>query len=80
MNGDDTIRIRRKPGDPPLETGTDWVRLDAMTDEEIRAGVAADPDARTLTDADLKRMRRLVDVKRLRERLGMTRDQFAGPA
>jgi putative transcriptional regulator len=46
-----------------------------MTDEDIRAGIAADPDA--VTPEEVGRMRRLVNVKRLRERLGMTQEGFA---
>ena len=33
------------------KTGTDWERLRRMTDEEIRRGIAADPDVRA-TDAN----------------------------
>lgn len=34
----------RKAG-PGRKTGTDWERLRAMTDAEIRAGIESDPDA-----------------------------------
>ena len=39
--------------------GTDWARLQRMTDAEIRAGVRRDPDARA-TDAEFWKKGRLV--------------------
>ena len=41
------------------KTGTDWARLERMTDAEIRAGIARDPDARP-TDAEFWKKARLV--------------------
>ena len=37
--------------DTTMKTGKrDWSRLDAMTDAEVHAAAAKDPDARSLSD------------------------------
>jgi putative transcriptional regulator len=51
--------------------------VDAMSEEEIRAAALADPDALPLAEADFNRMTKLVNVKKLRERLGQTQEVFA---
>ena len=62
------------------ENGIDGDRL---VDEFSRArkdrnrGAAADPDARSLREADFKRMRRVPRVKTLRRALGFTQEEFA---
>jgi len=66
-----------KPGEPLPRGDTDWARLDAMSDEEIRAAALADPDAQPLTPEQLARTRRVSRVKVLRQRLEMTQAQFA---
>ena len=48
-----------------------------MTDEEIEAAARADPDAQPLTDAQLKRMRRIPLAKHLRWKLGLSQAEFA---
>src|SRR5262245_63667206 len=70
-------RVTVKPGDLPPEGETDWARLEAMTDEEVIAAALSDPDAQPLTEEQLAKMRRVSRVKVLRQRLGMTRAQFA---
>src|ERR1700680_827461 len=56
---------------------TNWARIDAMTDEEVVAAARSDPDAQPLTPEQLAKMRRVSRVKVLRQRLGMTRAEFA---
>ncbi len=70
-------RVTRKHGDPPLRGGTDWERLDAMTDEEVRAAALTDPDIPPLTQEELARFRRVSRVKVIRQRLDMTQEEFA---
>ena len=55
----------------------DWIRLDAMTDEEVTAAALSDPDAQPLTSEQLAKMRRVSRVKVLRQRLRMTQAEFA---
>lgn len=88
MSERDTIRARRV-GDGvvvqvlpdgstrPLPGGTDWQRLAAMTEEEIEANAAGDPDNPPLTPEELARMRTVPDPKQIRRRLGMTQARFA---
>ena len=70
-------RVRIEPGQPAPEGRTDWVRVRAMTDEEVTAAALSDPDSQPLTGEQLERMRRVPDIRALRNRLGMTQEQFA---
>jgi putative transcriptional regulator len=56
---------------------TDWARINAMTDAEVVAAARSDPDAQPLTGKQLARMRRVPQVKLLRQRLDMTQVEFA---
>ena len=88
MSDERMIRVRRLPDGTkvqvladgstrPIISRTDWDRVRAMTEEEIDANAAADPDNPPLTPEELSRMRLVPDPKRIRQRLGMTQEQFA---
>jgi putative transcriptional regulator len=48
-----------------------------MTEGEISAAAAADPDARPMTSAQIAKARRIPRIKTLRRALGLTQDEFA---
>ena len=48
-----------------------------MTEEEIKAAAAADPDARPITAEELRTARRVPRTKGLRRILGLTQQEFA---
>ncbi len=48
-----------------------------MTDEEISAAAANDPDARPMTPEEMRTARRVPRVKTLRRALGLTQEEFA---
>ena len=48
-----------------------------MTEDQVRAAAAADPDARPMTAEELRSARRVSRVKTLRRALGFTQEQFA---
>ena len=48
-----------------------------MTEEEISAAAAADPDARPMTPEQLATARRIPRIRTLRRALGLTQDEFA---
>ena len=82
MKSSDMVWVEHKPGDPPIETDTDCDAVNALTNEEIHAAALADPDAQPIprgSDEELAKMglHRQVNVKRLRERLGLTQEEFA---
>ena len=52
-------------------------RLRAMTAEEIEQAARADRDAQPLSEADLKRMKRVPQVKVIRRALELTQEEFA---
>jgi putative transcriptional regulator len=74
----DSNITRYKPGrDTRPDSKTDWARLHAMTDGEAEAAALDDPDNLPLTNDELATAQRLPQVKTLRQRLGMTQEQFA---
>lgn len=82
MKSSDMVWVDHEPGDPPVETDTDWNAVDALTEEQIRAAALADPDAQPIplgSDEELAKqgLIRVVNVKKLRERLGLTQEVFA---
>lgn len=55
----------------------DWTRLDAMTAGEKHAAAKRDPDARPLTEQDMRRMRQTPRAKIIRRALGLSQEEFA---
>ena len=58
-------------------TRTDWAQLRFITDAEIRAGIAADPDARPTMAEFWKGARLLQPTKSKAKRVGTLADFFA---
>ncbi|MBU7581865.1 MAG: helix-turn-helix domain-containing protein [Nostoc sp. TH1S01] len=48
-----------------------------MTEEEIHAAAVSDPDARPMTEAELRNARRVPRVKTIRRALQLTQEEFA---
>jgi putative transcriptional regulator len=76
MNDKRTRRFVYDPANPPQDE-TNWTRVDGMTDEEINAAAAADPDAPPLSEEELAEFRRTLDPKSVREATGLTQEEFA---
>jgi putative transcriptional regulator len=72
------VAITRVKLDPshPLPA-SDWTEANKLTEEEIHAAALSDPDAQPWTPEQLARARRRVDVRLLREKHGLTQEQFA---
>ena len=82
MKSNDMVWVDREPGDPPIQTDTDWNAVGRMTEEQIHAAAVDDPDAQPIprgSDEELARagLIKIVNVKKLRERLGLTQEVFA---
>jgi putative transcriptional regulator len=71
------VSVEHNPGDPPIKTTTDWAAVDALTDEQIEAAVRDDPDAAPINFFEQPGFVRVPNVKKLRERLGLTQEAFA---
>lgn len=71
------VRYKLDPKNPPTLTPEQQARLDAMTDEEITAAALSDPDNPPLTDEEIERFAAARLAKVVRNRLGMTQEQFA---
>jgi putative transcriptional regulator len=69
-------RVTLDPANPPRGR-TNWRRVDALSDEEIERASRSDSDARPLSEDELERFQRVVDVRALRRRLGMSQERFA---
>ncbi len=70
-----TTQVTAKSGD--RKGASDWKRLEAMSDADVRKAALADPDAAPLSKKQLSGMRRVSRVKALRERMGLTQREFA---
>lgn len=71
------ISVDHEPGDPYRETDTDWDAVDALTDDQIHAAALSDSDCAPVPVYDTPGLIHQVNVKRLRERLGLTQEAFA---
>ena len=71
------VNIMRHKPDPSKPHKTDWTEVDKLTDDEIHAAALSDPDAQPWTAEQLARARRVVDVRQIRERLGLVLEEFA---
>jgi putative transcriptional regulator len=76
MKKNGTTKIKHKSGDPFGDTGSDWKAVAALSDAEIHAAAMADPDAQPLP-RESRGLIRLVNVKKLRERLDLTQEAFS---
>jgi putative transcriptional regulator len=82
MNLKDMISVTHNPGDPPIKTNTDWAAVEAFTEEQLHANALSDPNSQPIppgTDEELAKLglHRIPNVKKLRERLGLTQEAFA---
>jgi putative transcriptional regulator len=84
MSKTDTIVRMRRDGTlrRVLPDGTEQAMppagpLAPITEAEIIAAAAADPDARPITEEEFGHMRRVPRAKTLRRALGMTQEEFA---
>jgi putative transcriptional regulator len=82
MKSSNLICVDHEPGDPFPETDTDWDAVNALTDEQVHAAALADPDSQPIprgSDEELAKLglHRIVNVKKLREKLGLTQEDFA---
>ena len=64
-----------------LDDGTERLfpktRPSRMTEAEIEAAAAADPDARPMTEEEFRTARRVPRTKTMRRALGLTQEEFA---
>jgi uncharacterized protein (DUF4415 family) len=68
------IIVRYSPDNLPKDTETDWVRLDAMTEEEIEANALSDPDNPPMDMSDFWERGVAVDGARNLTRLNLDPD------
>ena len=69
------MRVKLDPANPPPPS--DWSDVDKLTEEEIHAAAMSDPDAQPWTPEMMARARRVVDVRLIREKFGLTQEEFA---
>lgn len=71
------VRVLADGSTRPFEERTDWARVDAMTEDEIEANAASDPDNPPMTPEELARMRPVPSPKEIRQRLRLSQEEFA---
>jgi putative transcriptional regulator len=76
MKKNGITQVTHKPGDTLRDTGTDWKAVAALSNAEIHAAAINDPDAQPMP-RNMRGLTKLVNVKKLRERLGLTQGAFA---
>jgi putative transcriptional regulator len=69
-----TIRFHR---DNVPKDKTDWEALRKLSEEEVERRASSDPDAKPLTEADFRGLRRSPRVRIIRMVLGLTQAAFA---
>ena len=74
MSDANITRFKLDPANPPK---TDWTAFDARTEEQNTAAALSDPDAQPATPEQLAQARRVVDVRLIRERFGLSQADFA---
>ena len=74
MKSDSITRYKPDPNNPPK---TDWTAFDARTEAENTAAALADPDAQPWTPEKAARARRIVRVKLIRDKFGLSQEAFA---
>jgi putative transcriptional regulator len=67
----------RERGRPFRFSPQERARLQGLTEAQVQAGANADADNPELTDAELRRMQVAREVRRIRERTGLSQPQFA---
>lgn len=65
------------PANPPRLTGEERARLDAMSEEEIEANAASDPDNLPPDEAEIARATLVRLAKQVREKSGLSQRRFA---
>ena len=71
------VKFTLDPNNPPRLTPEQEARLDAMTEEEIEAIAASDPDNPPSTEEELARGVFARDVRLARKTLGLSQEAFA---
>ena len=77
MSEKDTIVRVTVDIDSPVDGGTDWDRVDAMTEEELHSNALADPDNLPLTEGELDGIRPAPNSRAVREGLSLSQSEFA---
>ena len=70
-----SVRRTLDAANPPPPS--DWSEVDRLTEDEIHTAALNDPDAQPWTEEQLARARRRVDVRLIREKYGLSQEEFA---
>lgn len=70
--------MKMRANDRNLPRGkTNWTEVDSLSEEEVTRRAKTDPDAQPLTSRELRAMRRMPDVKRIRLGLALSQEDFS---
>lgn len=76
------MKEKRTSQHKPLKDCTNWAKLKSMTEREVLESAKSDPDAQPPTASQLRRFKKVeavkeIDVKKIRNRLHLSQEQFA---
>jgi putative transcriptional regulator len=71
------VRSKLDPKNPPKLSPKERARLDAMTEDEIEQNALSDPDNPPMTEEELARAVSAREVRRAREKTGLSQAEFA---
>jgi putative transcriptional regulator len=74
MSDENIIKYKPDPANPHK---TDWTEFDRRTEAENTAAALSDPNAQPATPEQLARGRRVVNVAKIREKYGLSQEDFA---
>lgn len=74
MSAENITKFRLDPANPPA---ADWSAFNSRSEAENTAAALSDPDAQPRTPEQLARSRRVVDVRRIREKFALSQEEFA---
>jgi hypothetical protein len=66
------ITVEHNPGDPPIQTDTNWDEIPALTDEQIHATALSDRDGAPIPVHATPGLTPVVNTRKLGKKLGMT--------
>jgi len=72
-----TARTSVDLSQPPPDDLMDWGEFDNLTNDDVRAAAAEDPDNPIMTAEFLDRMKRVPDVRAVRGSTGLSQPKFA---
>jgi putative transcriptional regulator len=77
LNDGTVVQVMEDGTTKHIESRTNWNKLNVLTEQEIESAALSDPDNLPLTDAEIKQLKPVPNLKAIRTTLHMTQEQFS---